>query len=353
MNCKAIFLVLLIFQIACSQGKNNLEPVYVCPPCNLPCDTLTFNAAGKCPHCKMELVKKRELTPEHPLNLNEVKIQNGSGTFLVEGGVKKEKSLLIHYYKPESFTATSPVILVIPGAGRNGNQYRDAWIKKAEKYGVLVLSPEYSEKYYPEFWSYNLAGMITDVKLNKERTAITDFTINTAPETWIFNDFDRIFNLVKNELKLKRDSYDLFGHSAGGQILHRLAIFKPKTKADRILASNSGWYTLPTDTENFPVGLKGSKVSIEDVDFGTTLVIFLGEEDNANETRGELTRSPEIDKQGLHRLERGKFFYGLAKEKATKRNVRFNWKLEVIPNVGHDYRKMSEAAADFLYDARE
>ena len=31
---------------------------------------------------------------------------------------------------------------------------------------TLILSPGYSEEHYPDFWSYNLAGMITDVKVN-------------------------------------------------------------------------------------------------------------------------------------------------------------------------------------------
>ena len=48
----------------------------------------------------------------------------------------------------------------------------------------------------------------------------------------------------------------MFGHSAGGQVLHRLAIFRPNNKADRILASNSGWYTIPTITNIFPTGLE-------------------------------------------------------------------------------------------------
>lgn len=322
---------------------------YVCKPCDLPCDELTFNASGICPNCKMDLVKKSDLIPEKELTLNEINIQNGSGKFLIDGGFKKEKPIVIHYYKPPNLEPNSPVVIVLSGAGRNGDDYRDAWIEKAKIYNVLVISPEYSEKYYPEFWSYNLAGMISDVEINEERTAMKSFKISKNPNEWIFNDFDRIFNLTKENLSLNTDTYDLFGHSAGGQILHRLAIFKSDSKANRILSSNSGWYTVPTDKDDFPTGLKDSYTSEKEIDFSKNLVLFLGERDDANETRGDLRRSPEVDKQGLHRLERGTFFYNESKKIASELNSEFNWKLEIIPNIGHDYREMSKAGADYLY----
>ncbi|WP_350340049.1 heavy metal-binding domain-containing protein [Paraflavitalea speifideaquila] len=34
---------------------------WYCPPCNNSCDSLVFNAPGRCPHCGMELLQQ---TPE-------------------------------------------------------------------------------------------------------------------------------------------------------------------------------------------------------------------------------------------------------------------------------------------------
>ncbi|MDC6367805.1 MULTISPECIES: hypothetical protein [Flavobacteriaceae] len=348
MKSKFLF-ILILLTLACQ----NKTGEYVCKPCDLPCDELTFNESGICPRCKMNLIKKSDLIPEKELILNEIKIQDGSGKFLIDGGFQEEKQIIIHYYKPRNLKSESPVVIILPGAGRNGDEYRDAWIEKAEKYNVLVLSPEYSERYYPEFWSYNLAGMITDVEINEDRTAMTGFKISKNPNKWIYNDFDRIFHLTKEKLNLKTDTYDLFGHSAGGQILHRLAIFKSDNKANRILSSNSGWYTVPTDREDFPTGLKDSYLLEKEIDFSKNLVLFLGEKDDANETRGDLRHSPEVDKQGLHRLERGTYFYNESKKIASELNSEFNWKLEIIPNVGHDYREMSKAAADYLYELKK
>lgn len=337
--------------------------------------------------------------------IDQIAVEAGSGSFVVDGGERsEEKRITIFYHKPESFHRESPVMMVIPGAGRNGDDYRDAWVSASEKYGVLILSPSYSEEFYPQFWSYNLAGMTREVTLdlsfvietNPEEWVLADVreeleskigmhelvghsaahqliyqlvllskagmladvdvqgarsVANANPEEWIFDDFDRIFERVKDELALEAEEYDLFGHSAGGQILHRLALFHRDGKADRILAANSGWYTVPTFEQEFPYGLKDSGMAEGQLEaaFGTGLVVFLGEEDDADETRGSVRRTPEADRQGTHRLERGKYFYREAREAADALGVGFEWKIEFVPGVGHDYERMSEAAAEYLY----
>lgn len=336
--------MLFVLTIIVSCGEEKVD--YVCKPCDLPCDELAFAASGICPHCNMDLIKKIDLVPEKPMVINQIYFEPGSGKFLIEGGFIKEKSIVVHYYMPSNFESDSKVLIVLPGAGRNGDDYRNAWIENSEKYGVLVLSLEYSELHYPGFWSYNLGGMITDVNVQD-----MTFGINQNANGWIYRDFDRLFHEVQKALSLTTDEYDMFGHSAGGQILHRFAIFNPKNKANRILASNSGWYTIPTDEALFPYGLKDLDTTEEEleVSFNSKLFLFLGEKDNASETRGSLRSTPEADKQGLHRLERGIYFYNQSKIIADRLNFDSNWKLEIIPGIGHDHQGMSNAAAEFLY----
>lgn len=337
--------------------------------------------------------------------VDHIAVEAGSGSFMVKGGqAREERRITVFYHKPESFNQVSPVMMVIPGAGRNGDDYRDAWVRASERYGVLILAPSYPEQFYPEFWSYNLAGMTQEVTLdlsfaiqtNPEKRTLDDVreelestigmhelvghsagheivyklvlaskagmltgvdihgtssVANRNPQNWIFEDFDRIFDAVKVELGLAAETYDLFGHSAGGQILHRLAIFHPNSKADQILAANSGWYAVPTFEQEFPYGLNGSGMAEDQLEaaFGSHLVVFLGEEDDADETRGSLRRTPEADRQGTHRLARGKSFYTQAREAAAARGLDFEWQIEVIPGIGHDYKRMSAAAAKYLY----
>jgi pimeloyl-ACP methyl ester carboxylesterase len=281
-----------------------------------------------------------------------INIEEGSGSFEIAGSAGREsKTLTIYYHRPANFTADSSVLIVVPGAGRNAWSYRDAWVEASEEHAVLVLSPHYSEQHYPEFWSYNLAGMLTNVELNSDGSDIQSFDIDRDPRDWIFLDFDRLFEIAKASLPLSSNTYDIFGHSAGGQIIHRLALFRPNSKARRLVAANSGWYTVPTLNDEFPYGVAGILSRSELVDaFKADLVVFLGELDNRNETRGDLARTPTIDIQGLSRIERGRYFHAKASDAAAELDAKLNWKLEVVPGIGHDYRRMSEAAAKYLYE---
>ncbi|WP_237063760.1 MULTISPECIES: hypothetical protein [Microbulbifer] len=324
-------------------------PRYICPPCNHEQDLFQASAVrarGSCHVCGMELVEK-------PLRLDtaEGSIREGSGSFLVDSNTPDSNPLAVFYHRPENLRKDAPVVIVLPGAGRNAWRYRDTWVDPSEKYGVLVLSPHYSEKYYPEFWSYNIAGMIENVRINKERTRVSGYDINRRAETWLFSDFDRIFETAVAELGMTTATYDLFGHSAGGQVLHRYTLFAGDSKARRILAGNSGWYTVPRFDKPFPFGTGSDMLDRDGLKkaFKRELVVFLGELDNADETRGHLVRTPDVNWQGDHRLSRGKYFFAQAQERARELGTELQWQLEVVPGVGHDYPAMGKAAADYLY----
>ncbi|MDX1578170.1 MAG: hypothetical protein R3266_06785 [Gemmatimonadota bacterium] len=333
-----------------------------------------------------------------------ITVTPGSGSFTVPGGTHPERCITVHYHRPDALAADAPVVMVIPGAGRNGDDYRNAWVEASEEHGVLVLSPSFPERHYPEYWSYNLAGMTDRVTLELGFTVDTDpaewrladvleelgaladphelfgrsgrghllhrlmllemagmleeveirgtaAEPNRTPATWIFDDFDRIFERIRAELELETDAYDLFGHSAGGQILHRLVLFAPSERHDRILAANSGWYTVPTREAAFPYGLEGTGLTDPDLEaaFAAKLVVFLGGEDDADEMRGNLRRTPAANRQGAHRLARGAHFFQAARSTADSLGLEFAWERVVVPGVGHDYERMSEAAAEYLY----
>lgn len=296
-------------------------------------------------------------------------------------------------------------MMVIPGAGRNGDDYRDSWKHVSERYGVLILSPSYSEQHYPEYWSYNLANMPRSVTLDLQLQVDTNpaewqlseqiskseddatlkriadnsrlmkqialltlsgmiadidanasgLTVNQERSAWIFGDFDRIFETARDALDLDAKTYDLFGHSAGGQILHRYALFHPNSRANRIVAANSGWYTLPDFKEPFPYGISDTGMSKDEIReaFQAHLIVFLGGKDDEHETRGSLRETPEANQQGPGRLQRGKYFFSAAKATSKQLQTDLNWKLEIVPGIGHDYRAMSDAAAEYLYSGTQ
>ena len=61
---KILFIAICLTQFyAMSQQESNTatDSLYVCPPCNSQCDDLEFKKSGKCSHCNMELILKKDV----------------------------------------------------------------------------------------------------------------------------------------------------------------------------------------------------------------------------------------------------------------------------------------------------
>lgn len=315
-------------------------------------DGVEFPAPGVCPACGMTLVPNQEL-PFEPGTL-----ETGAGAFLAAGGRGREQSRIgVHYYKPRGFTPRSRILIVIPGAGRDSDEYRDAWIETAEDANVLVAALGYPSGEY-DFAAYHLGGVVRDLSFPDTAADVVrirdediSFTLNPRPDDWLFNDFDRVFALLAAAAGSSQTGYDMFGHSAGGQILHRLVLFQPRSRAQHIIAANSGFYTLPDLDAPLLFGLGG--IGVDPVSlarsFGCRLTLLLGENDNSDEAGGIHLHTPLADRQGLGRLARGQFFFRFGQQRAEAMGAPFAWRLQTVPNVGHDFRAMSHAAARLLY----
>lgn len=360
---RQVKLLLLLSTLLLIHSCQTEKGLYVCTPCDQQCDELTFSEPGSCPHCQMALIKNEDFVDREEVLSKKSEIITGSGSFYAEITKANEKRKVeIYYYKPHNFTGDSEIIVVIPGAGRNADTYRDSWIEASERHSLLILAPMYAQDDY-NFDAYHLGGVIYDSNLENsiERIDGTNkiklfedkltFKSNQNASEWLFNDFDYIFHKAVEMVDSKQTTYNLFGHSAGGHILHRFALFQEETKADKILASNASFYTLPELHIPYPFGLGNTAVdeTLLKKAFKKNLVIFLGEADNANETGGSFLVSESANNQGHHRLERGIFFFEQAKKKAKELNTEFNWKLEIIPGVGHDHGRMGKSAAAYLY----
>ncbi|ACG79185.1 hypothetical protein PHZ_c2776 [Phenylobacterium zucineum HLK1] len=326
---------------------------WVCPPCGCAADGRVFDAPGRCPACGMALVPTADGPPAPGA------LPAGSGAFTVPGGARREDArITVHYHRPASFRPDSPVLLVLPGTGRNGGPYRDAWTRLAEARGVLVAALAYPEDQY-DFAAYHLGGTVRNLRLPptggasviRLRDEEIRFEVETDRSRWLFGDFDRVFGVLAAAAGARRERYDLFGHSAGGQVLHRLALFHPTSRADRIVAANAGFYTLP-DLSLAPLpGLKGTGLTPDDLRaaLASRLTVLLGEEDNDPEGGGTMLHTPAIDRQGLHRLARGRTFFEAGRRAAAGLDAPFAWRLQTVPGVGHDFRGMARAAGELLY----
>lgn len=249
----------------------------------------------------------------------------------------------LSYYRPRLHSADDPIIVVMHGGGRNSADYRDAWIELADQYCVLVLAPEFPSKAFPHARGYNLGGMESFLGFAR------------APEQWAFSVIDPMVRAVTNGIDSTQQAYDLFGHSAGGQFVHRLVLFCPDAAVDRAVAANSGWYTLPTFDERFPYGLRsapGPEVQLKQ-SMGQELIVLLGALDDSASAGGHLRTTREAMRQGPGRKQRGEYFMATAKREASERGYDLRWRTTVVPDVGHNYRKMAIEAATILYSGSQ
>lgn len=271
-------------------------------------------------------------------------IKEGAGRFVFDDPkTATGKTVPVWYYRPKGFTPDTPILFVMHGVKRNADDYRDNWIDLANQYGLLIIAPEFSRENFPHSWHYNLGNVMA-------RGGPDDALVPTPPAKWTFPIIDRIFEVVRQSSGSRRTTFSIFGHSAGGQFVHRYMMFTGGPKVDLAICANAGWYTLPTDSEAFPYGLGGTKLTPDQLKaaFAKKMIILLGDMDIVQDHNFRMT--PEAMRQGPTRFDRGKFYFAAAKRAAEKLNAPFNWRVETVPGVGHDNANMAVAAAKLVHE---
>jgi hypothetical protein len=78
---------------------------------------------------------------------------------------------------------------------------------------------------------------------------------------------------------------------------------------------------------NFPYGIKNGQLPHSDLQkaFSKKIFVHFGKEDH-NPNAGGLRRNTVVDnQQGIHRFERGQYFFETSKASAQNLNTSFNW----------------------------
>lgn len=259
------------------------------------------------------------------------------GSFVfTDTGYFVNKPLTVHYYKPASARSDARVLIAIHGTERKGANARDNWKAFADRNGVIVLAPEFDLKRYPNRL-FQMGGL-------SDRDS----------SHWTFTLIEHLFDKVRGDEGLTASSYWLFGHSAGGQFVHRMALTMPQARYSVAIAANPGAYTLPVYTTSLPGFSWPWELDPRYVDeaqlrvsLGRKVILMLGEDDIKTDDP-VMPRSPEALAQGANRLERGRRFFDMAREQATALDAEFGWQLATVPGVGHNSRGMSRAAAGKL-----
>lgn len=266
-------------------------------------------------------------------------IPTGAACFVfVDPQGNADRPITVYTYRPQRYRANDPILFVMHGFLRNGREYRDQWIAQAERFGVLLIVPEFSLKHYPNGGMYNRGNMFDDQGKPVDRSK------------WTFSAVEHLFDRVKEMIGGANPTYYLYGHSAGSQFVHRLLIFRPDARIEKAVAANAGWYTMPIDRA-FPYGLKQSGLSPDELRrvFGQRLVILLAEGDTREDDEN-LLKTPEAMAQGPHRFARGQAFFREAEKAAGKLAAPLHWELKTVPGVEHDNAQMASWGAKALFE---
>jgi poly(3-hydroxybutyrate) depolymerase len=246
-----------------------------------------------------------------------------------------DRPVRVFTYRPRQCDSACPILFALHGKQRAASAMRDNWELAADRYGFIVIAPEFSEKHWPKAAAYNLG----DVADNADR------------EKWSYAVIEHLFDEMRDGQK----DYRIFGHSAGAQFVHRFMMLRPDNRASLAIVANAGWYAMPEwrkdrKAEPWPHSLVESPAGEAELRAALQrrLIVLLGEADT-NPDHPDLDKSAASMKQGANRLERGENFFGAATTAARELGVKLAWELSYVPGVGHDGAKMSRAAADFAW----
>lgn len=272
-------------------------------------------------------------------------LSSGSGLFNYNYNSNSyNKSLKVYYYIPNNKSSTTPIFIVFHGTNRNAEEYRNAMIEKANTYGFIIIAPEFSEQNFPDGNGYNLGNVFTN------GDSPTSASINPESQ-WTFSIVEPLFDYVKTQINNTNNTYDIYGHSAGGQFTHRFLMFKPNARVRKAVISGSGWYTFPNSSIIFPYGANQSP--LQNMSTSTFLekqiIIQVGENDD-NPNDAGLRHNVFADAQGLNRKERAISFFQYCQQISVSNSIPFNWNFNLIENADHDYVKASKNAADLIFN---
>lgn len=238
----------------------------------------------------------------------------------------------LYTYRPANYT-DGPIILVFHGVNRNAEDYRNNAIAMAERFGAIVVAPEFDKKRFPSE-AYQRGGITRSGRVQ-------------PPQKWTYAMIPQIAAAVRANLGRPDLPYYCIGHSAGGQFVARMAALTGALGAERLVSVNPGSHLFPTRDAEFGYGFGGLPDNLSNDAairryLAVPLTIYLGTGDTKQDDP-DLDRSEAAMKQGRFRYERGLACFAAAKQLAEERGWVFNWQLVETEGIGHNSKRMFSA----------
>ncbi len=245
--------------------------------------------------------------------------------------------VLTYLYVPTGLSAGTRVLVVMHGTLRNAHEYIEGWTAWAERTDHVVVAPTFDRAAWPGRSGYHLGNVLHD---DCRRGA------PNHEASWAFTVVEALHDRVRRELCLNDPSFALWGHSAGGQFVHRFLLFKPRARIRAAIAAGCGWFTVPDLSTAFPYGLRHPRLGFAEEDarryVHAPLSLLRGTVDTTRDPHLRTSRAAEA--QGPNRYERAGHMHRAAK----RLDPDTSWRLIDIPGLGHDWMGMATVAQALL-----
>ncbi|HEX4934822.1 MAG TPA: hypothetical protein VFV33_16645 [Gemmatimonadaceae bacterium] len=234
--------------------------------------------------------------------------------------------LQLFVYRPASYTGDG-FILLLHGASRAAEAYRDNAVGMAEKHKRLVVVPFFDLKRFPE-WRYQFGGVYR-----------TDSTF-ARPDERTYAFIPALAAFIRRREGNPSLPWILAGFSAGGQFVSRMAAFLD-LDAERLVAMASGSTMFPTRAMDFGLGFGKLPDELSNDErlrryLALPMTVYIGTADV------EMAQLPQGDAyaQGVHRYSRNIRWFNEAMDLAHTRQWAFNWRLVIADGPGHSPKDM-------------
>lgn len=223
-------------------------------------------------------------------------------------------------YVPSRAAEGAPLLVSVHGISRNAEEHARLLAPIAERYGVVLVAPLFSEQRFPDYQRLGIgrSGQRADLALER---ILAEVACLTGADTRRFY---------------------LFGYSGGGQFTHRYAMAHPERVAGYVVGA-AGWYTFPDAERRYPLGI-GARRNGPTPDFAPARflavpgTVMVGERDRHPGTALRKTQNVEA-LQGCSRLERGQRWVEAMNRAAMAEGLPAHFRFEVLPRSPHSFRR--------------
>ena len=231
-----------------------------------------------------------------------------------------------------------PILFVMQGADRGWTYLMKTWKQDAQKYRFIVVIPVFTKELYP-VEEYQEMGVYSE-----------GGTLN-APERTAAILIDKMFERFRDEISGRQEHYSFYGHSAGGQFVHRALLLHDSPYVERSVVGSPGWYTFPDNREmRYPYGVTDLPyINEDDLRRFVTSDAWVQVSDGDTLRESFLRKTPEAELQGRNREERGKSFYASICKAAEDLGVENGWKFVEEHNIAHHSSGMGKRAVKYLF----